>query len=133
MSTPAAILNVFVFSTYINLPVVVDGEWSGWMPWGACSRTCGNGTSMRTRLCDDPAPQHGGMLCNGTGMETQDCDLGGCPGLCSSINHSGVELLLKTKEHFFIIAVYYSSVFFFCSILIFCKQCPDKKTTTQNK
>ncbi len=39
---------------------LVDGQWSSWKPWSACTATCGK-TAMKytTRACDSPAPLYG--------------------------------------------------------------------------
>jgi len=64
-------------------PCPVDGVWSTWQNWGSCSLTCGTGSKMRTRLCDNPAPAHGGADCVGDDSSTTDCYLIGCPGKTS--------------------------------------------------
>jgi hypothetical protein len=59
----------------------VDGEWSGWTPWGYCDRTCGNGTRIRTRRCDSPAPEFGGKECIGgddVETESENCSVREC-------------------------------------------------------
>lgn len=38
---------------------LVDGGWSAWSAWSTCS----GGTQTRTRNCDNPAPQYGGLKC----------------------------------------------------------------------
>eukprot|EP00937_MAST-01D_sp_MAST-1D-sp2_P007555 g7555.t1 len=48
-----------------SLPVCpVHGSWG---TWGACTRTCGGleNRAVRVRLCDAPAPAHGGRMCEG--------------------------------------------------------------------
>nr|XP_022294190.1 A disintegrin and metalloproteinase with thrombospondin motifs adt-1-like [Crassostrea virginica] len=57
----------------------VDGNWTQWSVWSACSASCGNGTRNRSRQCADPAPAHGGRDCDGARTETQDCALISCP------------------------------------------------------
>ncbi len=39
----------------------------------------GNGTQVRTRLCDNPPPQFGGANCSGNGTNIQTCNNGICP------------------------------------------------------
>ncbi|WAR10764.1 CADN-like protein [Mya arenaria] len=56
-----------------------DGSWSPWSNLTECSVTCGKGTQSRTRLCDSPAPQHGGTSCSGNDTEIVDCDRTVCP------------------------------------------------------
>ena len=57
----------------------VNGGWSNWLPWQPCSKTCGNGTQKRIRLCDSPTPDFGGMDCEGENFETRVCNSNPCP------------------------------------------------------
>lgn len=57
----------------------VDGAWSIWSGWGSCSRTCGDGTRIRSRSCTNPAPLHGGHYCYGHYQESMPCYLMSCP------------------------------------------------------
>ncbi|XP_065811778.1 hemicentin-1 [Labrus bergylta] len=57
----------------------VDGKWSSWVSWGACSVSCGGGTRQRTRLCASPAPQHGGRQCEGNDVHIDFCNSDPCP------------------------------------------------------
>lgn len=56
----------------------VDGNWGEWQEWSECSTTCGPGTRVRTRECDNPAPEYGGQ-CSGTGQQTEACTIRPCP------------------------------------------------------
>ncbi|TKS74334.1 Hemicentin-1 Fibulin-6 [Collichthys lucidus] len=60
-------------------PCPVDGKWSSWVSWGACSVSCGGGTRQRTRLCASPAPQHGGRQCEGNDVHIDFCNSDLCP------------------------------------------------------
>ena len=58
----------------------VDGGWSTWSEWSACSVTCDTGTQTRHRTCTEPTPRDGGSDCSGDDTQTQSCDLGSCTG-----------------------------------------------------
>ncbi|XP_044055859.1 hemicentin-1 isoform X2 [Siniperca chuatsi] len=60
-------------------PCPVDGKWSSWVSWGACSVSCGGGTRQRTRLCASPTPQHGGRQCEGNDVHIDFCNSDPCP------------------------------------------------------
>lgn len=64
--------------TYIY--VSVDGEWGEWGNWSACQKTCGHSTRIRTRNCDNPSPNAGGLDCQGQSLEFQNCSRVVCPG-----------------------------------------------------
>ncbi len=57
----------------------MNGGWTEWTEWDACSLTCGTGTQSRTRACTNPAPQNGGDNCVGDASESQDCNTDTCP------------------------------------------------------
>ncbi|XP_031431207.1 LOW QUALITY PROTEIN: hemicentin-1 [Clupea harengus] len=60
-------------------PCPVEGKWSSWVSWGACSVSCGGGTRQRTRLCASPAPLHGGRQCEGNDIHIDFCNSEPCP------------------------------------------------------
>ncbi|XP_051929217.1 hemicentin-1 isoform X2 [Hippocampus zosterae] len=60
-------------------PCPVDGEWSSWVSWGACSVSCGGGTRQRARLCASPGPQYGGRQCEGNDIHVDFCNSEPCP------------------------------------------------------
>ena len=76
----------------------VDGNWGGWTQWTSCSVSCGNGTVMRTRACDNPAPQHGGDPCfNQASFEqVSTCFAGDCPGIFCYINATSYDEALSS-------------------------------------
>ncbi|XP_025110684.1 A disintegrin and metalloproteinase with thrombospondin motifs adt-1-like isoform X2 [Pomacea canaliculata] len=55
----------------------VDGVWSEWGAWGACTLTCGNGTQSRNRTC--VGPFYGGRACQGSSSEWGACNDFNCP------------------------------------------------------
>ena len=57
----------------------VDGMWGDWEEWSDCSLTCGDGTQMRERNCDNPARAFGGNDCMGEDEESQSCNKAACP------------------------------------------------------
>ncbi|XP_021375993.1 coadhesin-like [Mizuhopecten yessoensis] len=57
----------------------INGSWSSWQPWSDCSTTCGGGIKNRTRVCDNPAPEHRGLDCDGHDFESSSCSKVTCP------------------------------------------------------
>ncbi|CAF4498386.1 unnamed protein product, partial [Didymodactylos carnosus] len=46
----------------------------------ACTGSCGNGTTVRTRNCNSPSPAFGGLMCQGQALNVTVCSLSiGCP------------------------------------------------------
>lgn len=65
-------------SCYLG-PCPVNGGWSSWSSWTACSVTCSKGVRRRIRTCNHPIPQYGGLLCEGNSTEVGACVLEPCP------------------------------------------------------
>ena len=61
----------------------VDGNYTEWSEFQACSVTCGKGIQARSRSCTNPPPQHGGKNCSAYGhpVETKECNLRECPSM----------------------------------------------------
>ncbi|KAJ8042331.1 Hemicentin-1 [Holothuria leucospilota] len=60
-------------------PCPINGGWGAWDDWSTCTVSCGGqGTHQRTRLCDDPPPQYGGIYCPGDNYETGECGTQDC-------------------------------------------------------
>ncbi|XP_022081302.1 coadhesin-like [Acanthaster planci] len=75
--------------TNISCPSV-DGGWSEWSDWSACSVTCGGGgRTSRSRICNNPVPMHGGLDCVGDGDEIRPCPSPICPAPQSHWNQWG--------------------------------------------
>lgn len=51
----------------------VNGGWSQWAAWSACSAACGHGVQKRSRTCTSPAPLNGGTTCEGTSLQKVSC------------------------------------------------------------
>ncbi|XP_075903122.1 hemicentin-1 [Nelusetta ayraudi] len=64
----------------ITVKVQVNGGYSNWEEWAACSSTCGQGFQERIRLCNNPKPANGGRSCSGPGVDSRKCQAGLCPG-----------------------------------------------------
>jgi len=56
----------------------VNGEYSPWSNWTACSVTCGTGIQKRYRQCNNPAPSCNGNDCNGCNIDAQPCNTQPC-------------------------------------------------------
>ncbi|XP_044844305.1 properdin [Mauremys mutica] len=52
----------------------VDGGWSNWETSSPCSVTCGLGRVTQKRLCNNPAPRHGGKACLGLNTRSYFCN-----------------------------------------------------------
>lgn len=63
-------------------PCPVDCKWDEWSEWGACSVTCGNGVSKRSRDVKSPA-DHGGAACKGPAEQSEHCNPEPCGEECT--------------------------------------------------
>ena len=66
---------------YASCFSTVNGGWNDWGGYGSCTVTCGNGTSTRSRTCNNPTPSAGGKVCEGKQTDTRVCKLNTCPGM----------------------------------------------------
>lgn len=58
----------------------VNGGWTDWSAWSACSQTCGVAVKTRRRTCGNPKPAHGGRVCVGSDRSELYCShLPPCP------------------------------------------------------
>lgn len=86
----------------------VDGQWTEWSPWNACSRTCGSGTRVSTRRCTNPPPGRSGEKCKGDDIKTKSCNGPDCGASwtawsewseCSKTCLSGTEVRTRSCHH----------------------------------
>ena len=83
----------------------VDGGYSDWSAWSACTVTCGGGSRMRNRKCNNPAPANDGKTCFdqqlGSEMESEACNIEQCEG---ERDESGF------RSELIVVPVYFSSL-----------------------
>ena len=83
--------------------VRIDGGWTAWSQWSACSASCSEGVGgsfsgirSRRRSCTNPPPSPDGALCEGATVQTMVCSVQcpfpvlHCPGY-SVVGGEGVE------------------------------------------
>ena len=56
------------------IPCPLNGHWGHWHEFSMCSVNCGVGVMHRKRVCDNPSPSHGGLMCMGPALEELPCD-----------------------------------------------------------
>jgi hypothetical protein len=81
-----------VFSSLI----AVDGGWSPYVN-GTCSKTCGGGVVVQTRICTNPAPQNGGLNCTGPPAQGLPCNTQPCPGMQWEWEQSYIVVVLLNR------------------------------------
>ncbi len=90
----------------------VQGGFSEWMEWGACSVSCGTGVQKRLRQCNNPFPANGGRHCIGSATETRSCQGKPCPGklvchpFCRSLHCEHLHMHLRITYTYIYIYVY---------------------------
>ena len=95
MSVPK--MFICYFTQTETLFILVNGQWSAWLSWGACSRTCGGGAQRRSRTCTNPPPRNGGAACSGGRFQTRQCNSIGCPGTFLIVNTVQESIMLYTN------------------------------------
>ncbi|XP_067460536.1 semaphorin-5B isoform X5 [Thunnus thynnus] len=65
----------------LKTPVVrVSGAgWSSWETWSSCSQSCAKGYRTRRRSCAGPEGKSAPVVCRGSPVEYQDCNVQACP------------------------------------------------------
>nr|UTK45904.1 sushi, HYR, ephrin receptor-like, and EGF domain-containing protein [Crepidula fornicata] len=74
----------------------IDGGWGKWV-LGDCSVTCGTGSALKQRSCNQPVPANGGQDCSGAANVTVACNTGPCP-TCSTLTRSSGAILTCQEE-----------------------------------
>ena len=59
---------------------IVDGGWSAWSEFSACSVSCDAGVKYSTRICNNPRAENGGKECEGNSQYRTQCDMTPCKG-----------------------------------------------------
>ena len=76
--------------------LIVDGNWGEWSNFEMCTVSCGGGSQIRRRVCDDPPAQFGGRHCLLSGSETERATEETDTQLCGGISCPGKEIQLLT-------------------------------------
>ena len=67
-------LSIFKLYMYFMSTFSVHGGWSEWVRYGRCNAdSCQTGQQLRTRVCNNPRPQHRGLMCRGNSVEQTEC------------------------------------------------------------
>ena len=75
--------------------MLVDGAWGEWGGYDSCTRTCGGGEKVKRRICNKPAPNHGGLSCPGPNSTKSDCNTNQCPSKIFMFNKVGLIRISK--------------------------------------
>ena len=75
-----------------------------------CSKTCGNGSRVRVRLCNNPAPAHEGKYCERERKKSEDCLVRHCPVKSHFLRGYGRHVRLSVMQCFNFILIYQFSL-----------------------
>ena len=70
--------NMFEWFSFLLFSITVDCKWGDFDGWSRCSKTCGSGIEIRSRLIATVA-QNGGKDCEGDAKEVRACNEQDCP------------------------------------------------------
>ena len=56
----------------------VNGGWTDYGSYSACSHPCGGGNKTRHRGCTNPPPAYGGSNCSGSSVQSMICNTRDC-------------------------------------------------------
>ena len=65
-------------NNFFSAVAIVNGGWTEFGAWGACSANCGGGKQERSRTCTNPPPSGGGAQCSGVAKEVRACNTDPC-------------------------------------------------------
>lgn len=98
--------------------VIINGHWGHWSSWSVCSLSCGGGTRVRTRFCNNPLPSDLGRACPQEtfskhwtppiflvkAKDVEKCNMHACPGEYNLYVYSSYESnwqqLKRERDHF---------------------------------
>ncbi|VDI71459.1 Hypothetical predicted protein [Mytilus galloprovincialis] len=79
-----------------------QGSWGCWQTAGPCSHSCGNGTRLKVRECNNPVPTNDDFFCDGKNTTLEWCNLRECPvykwGYLKDLNLTLAELKEIMKD-----------------------------------
>ncbi|CAG2252535.1 ADAMTS3 [Mytilus edulis] len=77
-------------------------SWGCWQTAGPCSHSCGNGTRLKVRECNNPVPTNDESFCDGKNTTLEWCNLRECPvykwGYLKDLNLTLAELKEIMKD-----------------------------------
>ncbi|CAI2351792.1 unnamed protein product [Caenorhabditis sp. 36 PRJEB53466] len=102
-----------------KVPCKLDGGWSSWSEWSACSSSCHR---YRTRACTVPPPMNGGQPCFGDDLMTQECPQQMCTADSSRI------VISDTAVYGSVASIFIVASFILAIIAMFCCKKNGKKS-----
>uniref|UniRef100_A0A8R1IJ58 Ig-like domain-containing protein n=1 Tax=Caenorhabditis japonica TaxID=281687 RepID=A0A8R1IJ58_CAEJA len=108
---------------HCKIPCKLDGGWSSWSEWSACSSSCHR---YRTRACTVPPPMNGGQPCFGDDLMTQECPAQFCTADSSRIVISDTAVYGSVASIFIVATFILAILAMFC-----CRRSSNKKSNNK--